>query len=229
MIAMIQLQKINKIYTTLSGRNVHALKDIDLSIQEGEKVVVIGKSGSGKSTLLNILSGIDRPDSGEIIISGQPLSNLSETKLSKWRGNTVGIVFQFFQLFPTLSAIDNILFAMELVNKIPGAQRKERAKNLLADVGLGNLMYKFPNELSGGEIQRVAVARSLANDPSIIIADEPTGNLDSQTGEQIYQLFNRLHKKGKTIIIVTHEDIAGRNFDQIIHIRDGILQKVKVS
>jgi putative ABC transport system ATP-binding protein len=224
---MIQLKKINKIYDGLAGK-VHALKDVDLVINKGDNVVIIGKSGSGKSTLLNIISGIDRPESGEVFIKGTALQTLSESKLAQWRGQNIGIVFQFYQLLPTLSAIDNVLFAMELVKVIPPNKRRERAAHLLGQVGLSHKLNKFPNELSGGEVQRVAIARSLANDPPIIIADEPTGNLDSATGAQIYELFAELNKEGKTIIVVTHENISERNFDQLIHIQDGVLHDQNV-
>lgn len=225
---MIQLNKINKIYDGLAGK-VHALKDVTLQIGQGESAVIIGKSGSGKSTLLNILSGIDRPQSGDLTINGENLLALNENQLAKWRGKNVGVVFQFYQLLPTLSAIDNIVFAMDMVNSIPKKDRKQRALSLLAEVELAEKAHKFPNELSGGEVQRVAIARALANDPPIIIADEPTGNLDSRTGEQIYSLFQRLKEKGKNLIIVTHEDISKRKFDHVITIQDGILNNFKAA
>jgi putative ABC transport system ATP-binding protein len=219
---MIQLNKINKIYDGLAGK-VHALKDVSLKIGKGESTVIIGKSGSGKSTLLNILSGIDRPQSGDLMINGENLVALNENQLAKWRGKNVGVVFQFYQLLPTLSALDNIVFAMNIVGVIPKKDRKQRAIALLNEVELGEKAHKFPNELSGGEVQRVAIARALANDPPIIIADEPTGNLDSKTGEQIYALFQRLKESGKNLIIVTHEDISKRHFDHVITIQDGVL------
>lgn len=225
---MIQLNNINKIYDGLAGK-VHALKDVTLQIEQGESTVIIGKSGSGKSTLLNILSGIDRPQSGELLINGQNLLVLNENQLAQWRGKNVGVVFQFYQLLPTLSALDNILFAMDMVNSIPKKERKQRALSLLGEVELAEKAHKFPNELSGGEVQRVAIARALANDPPIIIADEPTGNLDSKTGEQIYALFQRLIEKGKNLIIVTHEDISKRKFDRVIIIRDGVLNQFKAA
>ena len=225
---MIQLNKINKIYDGLAGK-VHALKDVTLQIGQGESTAIIGKSGSGKSTLLNILSGIDRPQSGELTINGENLLALNENQLAKWRGKNVGIVFQFYQLLPTLSAMDNIVFAMDMVGSIPKKDHKQRALALLAEVELAEKANKFPNELSGGEVQRVAIARALANDPPIIIADEPTGNLDSKTGEQIYALFQRLKEKGKNLIIVTHEDISKRKFDHVITIQDGILNNYKAT
>ena len=217
---MIQLEKVNKIYKGMAG-DVHALIDADLTIAKGESTVIVGKSGSGKSTLLNIISGIDRAETGEVIVNGTPLHTLGENELSKWRGKNVGVVFQSFQLIPTLSALDNVLFPMDLVNIIPKKQRRERAKKLLTDVGLGDKVNKFPNELSGGEIQRVAIARSLANDPPIVLADEPTGNLDSKTGDQIYGLFQSLIEMGKNLVIVTHENVGSRNFAKCITIKDG--------
>lgn len=220
--SMIELKNINKIYESPGG-NVHALKDATLAIEAGEHVVVVGKSGSGKSTLLNVISGIDRPTSGTIIVNGQPLNQLKENELALWRGKNIGIVFQFYQLLPTLSAFDNVLFAMNLVDKIPKSERKTKAKQHLKSVGLIDKLEKFPNELSGGERQRVAIARALANDPTLIIADEPTGNLDSKTGEQINQLFNTLNDKGTTMITVTHANISHRGFDKVITIEDGML------
>lgn len=225
---MIQLKNINKFYTSLAGE-VHALKNANLNISKGENVVIVGKSGSGKSTLLNIISGIDRPTSGEIFINSNRLNSLSENQLSKWRGDNIGIVFQFYQLLPTLSAIDNILFAMNLVNKIPKSDRISDAKKYLKEVDLLEKAKKFPSELSGGERQRVAIARSLANKPDIIIADEPTGNLDSKTGKDIDELFKKLNDNGTTLITVTHANISNKIYDRIIHIEDGILTDYSIS
>ena len=219
---MIRLENINKVYQSIGG-DVYALKKTNLTISQGENVVIIGNSGSGKSTLLNIISGIDRPTSGIIIVDGQDLNQLNENELALWRGNNVGIVFQFYQLLPTLSALDNILFAMNLVNKIPKAERQDKAMRHLEEVGLAGKARKFPNELSGGERQRVAIARSLANDPTIIIGDEPTGNLDSTTGKQIDEIFNGLNEKGTTLLRVTHANIENKVFDRIVHIQDGVL------
>jgi putative ABC transport system ATP-binding protein len=220
---MIKLKNVNKTYNTLGGQ-VHALKDATLTVEAGDNVVIIGKSGSGKSTLLNIITGIDRAESGEVNINGSVLTKLSEGELAIWRGKSMGIVFQFYQLLPTLSAIDNILFAMELVNAIPIEQRKSRAEKLLNQVGLGNKMKKYPNELSGGEKQRIAIARALANDPPILVADEPTGNLDSKTSDQIHQLFADLNKQGKTIIKVTHENIEHLQYNKVFSIIDGCIE-----
>lgn len=219
---MIKLEGVEKYYSSAGG-DVHALKNANLQIEQGENVVIVGKSGSGKSTLLNVISGIDRPSSGLIEVNGQDLNSLKENELALWRGRNIGIVFQFYQLLPTLSALDNVLFAMSLVNKIPKRERLVKAGEYLGEVGLGDKMKKFPNELSGGERQRVAIARSLANSPTMIIADEPTGNLDSKTGAQIDALFRKLNDNGTTLLTVTHANIDNRTFDRIVHIEDGVL------
>ncbi len=219
---MIQLKNIDKIYSSAGG-DVHALRSSNLTISKGENVVIVGKSGSGKSTLLNIISGIDRPSSGEVQVNNQDLNALKENELALWRGENVGIVFQFYQLLPTLSALDNVLFAMNLVDKISKKERSEKARLHLDEVGLSDKMKKFPNELSGGERQRVAIARSLANSPTLIIADEPTGNLDSKTGAQIDELFKKLNENGTTLLRVTHANIDDKIFDRVVHIEDGTL------
>lgn len=214
------MENVNKTYHTMGGQ-VHALKDASLSVEAGDNVVIIGKSGSGKSTLLNIITGIDRAESGQVIVNGSVLTQLNESELAIWRGKSIGIVFQFYQLLPTLSAADNILFAMELVGSIPTGERRARAENLLNQVGLADKRKKYPNELSGGEKQRVAIARALANDPPILVADEPTGNLDSKTSDQIHQLFLDLNTAGKTIIKVTHENIEHLRYNRVFSITDG--------
>lgn len=221
---MIQLNNINKVYSS-GGEDIHALRDVSLNINAGENAVIIGKSGSGKSTLLNIISGIDRPSSGLVHVNNQDLNALNENDLASWRGRNVGIVFQFYQLLPTLSALDNILFAMSLVDKIPGPQRQEKAIQHLSEVGLEDKRRKFPNELSGGERQRVAIARSMANDPNIIIADEPTGNLDSITGKQMENIFTKLNESGTTLVTVTHAEVEGKGYHHIFHIEDGQLEE----
>lgn len=219
---MINLQQVNKTYKGTAG-DVRALVDVNLTIAIGESVVVIGKSGSGKSTLLNVISGIDRPESGVLEIAGVNLQQLNESQLSTWRGRAVGIVFQGYQLIPTLSALDNVMFPMDLVGVIAKSLRKERALKLLEDVGLADKAPKFPHELSGGEGQRVAIARALANDPAIILADEPTGNLDSATSDQVYLLFRQLKAQGKVLVVVTHEQNRETQFDRVIRVRDGQL------
>lgn len=219
---MIKLESIDKVYESPGG-DVHALKQTNLNISQGENVVIVGKSGSGKSTLLNLISGIDRPTSGSIVVNNQNLNALKENELALWRGRNVGIVFQFYQLLPTISALDNVIFAMSLVNKIEKSHRYDKACHYLEEVGLGDKLKKFPNELSGGERQRVAIARSLANSPTLIIADEPTGNLDSRTGEQINELFKKLNEGGTTMLTVTHANIDNQSYDRVVHIEDGVL------
>lgn len=225
--AIITLLRVNKTYKGVAG-NVRALVDASLEIAKGESTVVIGRSGSGKSTLLNVVSGIDRPESGELNIAGVPVHTLTETALARWRGRTIGIVFQSYQLIPSLSVLDNVLFPMDLVGVIERGSRRDRATKLLEQVGLLNKVDKFPNELSGGEGQRVAIARALANDPPIILADEATGNLDSKTGDQIYELFGRLKGEGKTLLVVTHERSREKDFDRVVHVQDGVLSSPKV-
>ncbi len=217
---MIELKSVYKTYKSIGG-DVPALHDIHLFIEAGSNALVTGKSGSGKSTLLNILAGIDRSDSGEVTVNGTRLDKLNESELAKWRGKNVGIVFQFYMLMPTLTAIGNILFAMELVNIIPKKERNKRAVKLLQDVGLFEKKNKYPNELSGGEKQRVAIARALANDPVVLMADEATGNLDSITAKQIHDLFEQLNNSGKTIIRITHEDTGSLHYSDIFKIADG--------
>ncbi len=220
---MIELQAVSKTYFSQAGK-VEALKNVSLKMNKGENIIIVGKSGSGKSTLLNIISGIDRPDQGKVIVNQRSLNDLSESNLALWRGKNIGIVFQFYQLIPTLSALDNILFAMDLVNAVPKTERKPRAEFLLKKVLLLEKRKKFINELSGGEKQRIAIARALANNPSIVVADEPTGNLDSKTGEQVHEIFRQLNEEGITIVTVTHENIQNRKADQVITLTDGVIK-----
>ncbi len=170
-----------------------------------------------------MITGIDRPSSGEVWVNGSPLHKMSEGQMARWRGSNMGIVFQFFQLIPTLSILENILLAMDFSGKIPAAERKERALDLLDMVGLKDHAFKLPSALSGGQQQRVAIARALANDPPVLIADEPTGNLDSKTAEDIFELFSRLAKQGKTIIIVTHDDCLANRTHRTAMISDGMM------
>jgi putative ABC transport system ATP-binding protein len=198
-----------------------ALKNIDLRIEQGRHVAIVGKSGSGKSTLLNMLTGIDHPSEGTVRINSTDVHTLNESSLAAWRGKNIGIVFQFFQLIPTLTIAENILLAMDFVNVIPGRERAKRALALLAQVGIAQHAGKLPSELSGGEQQRAAIARALANNPLILVADEPTGNLDSKTTEIILGLFSDLVKTGKTVIVVTHDTMSNTEYDRIITLKDG--------
>src|SRR5688572_18964123 len=198
-----------------------ALKGVNLQIDSGEFVAVIGKSGSGKSTLLNIIAGIDRPTSGEVTVSGTAVHLLPERRIAPWRGRTIGVIFQFFQLLPTLTVIENVMLPMDFCHVFAPRQRRERALEVLNKVDVVDHAHKLPTALSGGQQQRVAIARALANDPPILLADEPTGNLDSRTAEAVFRLFTDLVNAGKTILMVTHDaDLAGQ-VTRVISLGDG--------
>lgn len=218
--SMIDLRDVHKYYKTAVG-DYHALNSIDLQIEAGEFVSIIGKSGSGKSTLLNMVTGIDRPSSGEVFVNGTPVHELNENRMARWRGKNLGIVFQFFQLLPTISVIENIMLPMDFCRTYPMREREKRALDLLDMVELKEHAYKLPTALSGGQQQRVAIARALANDPPIIIADEPTGNLDSKTADSVFELFTNLVSQGKTIIIVTHDSALAKRTHRTALIADG--------
>jgi putative ABC transport system ATP-binding protein len=207
---LIELNRIAKQYETAAGPFT-ALRDVNLRIGAGEFVAIIGKSGSGKSTLLNMIAGIDRPTEGEVIVQGTPVHKLSEGQMAEWRGRNLGIILQFFQLLPTLTVAENIMLPMEFAGLYTPKQRRARALDLLELVDLVDQADKLPSALSGGQQQRVAIARALANDPPILVADEPTGNLDSKTADVIFDLFERLASEGKTVVMVTHDiELAGR-------------------
>ncbi len=201
---MITLRSVTKSFETPAGPFA-ALRGIDLDVRMGEFVAVVGKSGSGKSTLLHLVAGIDRPSGGVVSVAGTSLAGLSQDRLASWRGRTVGVVFQFFQLLPTLTAVENVMLPMDFCGRFPARGRHARALELLERVGVPEQADKLPSTLSGGQQQRVAVARALANDPPLIVADEPTGNLDSATGAEIFRLFGRLVADGRTVLVVTHE------------------------
>jgi putative ABC transport system ATP-binding protein len=213
----IRLECVSKEYVS-GRRTIHALRGIDVAIARGEWVTLLGPSGCGKSTLLNLLSGIDRPTAGDVVINETVISDRTEEQLSRWRGTNVGIIFQFFQLMPTLTALENVILPMDLAGR--GRDRR-RASSLLGRVGLDQLGSHLPSELSGGEQQRVAIARALANDPPLILADEPTGNLDSETGHRVLLLFQELWQQGKTIIMVTHDRSIADYGSRVIELRDG--------
>lgn len=220
--AFIRMKELKKSYKTAVG-TFEALRGIDLNINQGEITAIVGKSGSGKSTLMNLLAGIDRPTSGEIKVAGQNLKSMNENQMAKWRGRSIGVVFQFFQLLPTLTVIENIMLPMDFIKTSSLPERKARAMDLLQLVGIEGQAYKFPTALSGGQQQRAAIARALANNPPIILADEPTGNLDTSTSKEIFEIFASLSNAGRTVIIVTHDsDIAGR-CHRVIRITDGLL------
>jgi putative ABC transport system ATP-binding protein len=200
----IQVSDVVKTYPLAAGEVV-AIDRLSLDIAQGEFVAVVGRSGSGKTTLLNLLAGIDRPTSGTIRVAGAELGSLSESGLAAWRGRNVGLVFQFFQLLPTLTVVENVMLPMDFAKKIPVGERRDRAQQLLDRVGIGDQADKLPATLSGGQQQRAAIARALANDPPLLLADEPTGNLDSTTADAVLALFADLHADGQTIVVVTHE------------------------
>jgi len=217
---LIELRDLHKSYKTPAGE-FPALKDINLHIESGEFVAIIGKSGAGKSTLVNMITGIDQPTTGEVYFASTSLRQLSEDQRARWRGINLGIVFQFFQLLPTLNLIENVSIPMDLCNTIPIKARKSRALDLLQQVGIAEHAYKTPARISGGQQQRVAIARALANDPTVIIADEPTGNLDSRTAGEIFDLFSRLAEQGKTLLVVSHEKELARRASRVVEICDG--------
>jgi ABC-type lipoprotein export system ATPase subunit len=218
--SIVDLRNVYKSYKTAVG-DYPALKDVNLQINAGEFVSIIGKAGSGKSTLLNMITGIDHPTDGEVFINGTAVHTMSEDRMARWRGKNLGIVFQFFQLLPVISVIENIMLPMDFTRSYPVSERRDRAMKLLELVGLTEHAHKLPTALSGGQQQRVAIARALANDPPLIIADEPTGNLDSKTAESIFALFNNLVAEGKTIIIVTHDSGLAKRTHRTALIADG--------
>lgn len=208
--ALVDIRQVVKAFATPAGEFL-ALRGVDLVIPAGQFVAIIGKSGSGKSTLLNMITGIDKPTRGEVWVNGTAVHALSENKTARWRGLTVGVVFQFFQLMPTLSVLDNVMLPMDFCNRFPARERRDRAMNMLTLVDLADQAHKLPSELSGGQQQRAAIARAMANEPAILAADEPTGNLDSKTADNVFGLFQGMAKAGKTVIMVTHDrDLASR-------------------
>jgi putative ABC transport system ATP-binding protein len=217
---MIHLQSLSKTYDTPAGA-FPALRNIDLEIATGEFVAIVGKSGSGKSTLLNMVGGIDRPSSGSLRVGGRSIQGLTHSELASWRGRTVGFVFQFFQLLPTLTVAENVMLPMDFCGVRPRSERRKHAMSLLDRVGVADQADKLPSALSGGQQQRVAIARALANDPPVILADEPTGNLDSETSIDIFRLFGELSEEGKTLLVVTHDREAATSVSRTVTIVDG--------
>jgi len=209
----------------LAGQTIPVLKGISMTLSSGEFAAIVGPSGNGKSTLLNMITGIDRPTLGNVIVNGQNLIKLNEDQLSIWRGKNLGIVFQFFQLLPALSLLQNVILPMDFIGETKPKERRQRAEYLLEMVGLEDQMHKLPGLVSGGQQQRAAIARALANDPPLVVADEPTGNLDVKTSEEVFDLFLRLSNQGKTVVMVTHnEDLACRA-SRRIEIINGLIAK----
>jgi len=222
--ALIDLHDVVKTYPTGAG-DVTVLKDITLHVKPGEFVSVVGPSGSGKSTLLNMITGIDRPSSGEVFVGGQAVHKLSENGLARWRGRNVGVIFQFFQLLPTLTILENVMLPMDFCNVYRRRERRARALHLLEQVGIASHADKLPSALSGGEQQRAAIARALANDPSVVVADEPTGNLDSKTAAEVFTLFEGLVAQGKTLLVVTHDRSLSARTQRTIRLLDGHIHR----
>ncbi len=217
---LIELNDVTKVFQG-STRSYAALQGVSICVDRGEFVAVAGKSGSGKSTLINMLTGIDRPTSGTVLVGDTALHALNEEQMAVWRGKTVGVVFQFFQLLPLLTAVENVMLPMDFCNVYPSRERRARAMALLDRVGMSPYADKPPTALSGGEQQRVAIARALANDPPILVADEPTGNLDSATAESVFGLFQEVVAEGKTIVMVTHDRDLAQQVDRTLIIADG--------
>ncbi len=217
---LIDIRQVVKTYHTVAGPFT-ALKGVDLRVNQGEFVAVIGKSGSGKSTLVNMITGIDRPSSGQVVVGGMSVHDLSEGKMAEWRGRNMGVIFQFFQLLPTLTAVENVMLPMDFCNIYSSRQRVDRAMALLEQVRMAGHANKLPSALSGGEQQRIAIARALANDPPIVVADEPTGNLDSKTAESVFALFEDLVRQHKTLLMVTHDHDLARRVSRTVLVADG--------
>jgi putative ABC transport system ATP-binding protein len=217
---VVDLRRVEKTYRSAAGVFV-ALDGVDFQVQPGQFVSIIGKSGSGKSTLINMITGIDRPTAGELRVGGTDLDTLSEEEIALWRGETIGIIFQFFQLLPGLTAVENVMLPMDYARSVPRSQRPERAMQLLQKVGMGDAPHRLPAQLSGGEQQRVAIARALANDPPLLAADEPTGNLDSKAATAVLALFEELAMQGKTILMVTHDKDLAERAQFTVELADG--------
>jgi putative ABC transport system ATP-binding protein len=219
---LIELARVEKAYR-MGRLDYSALRGIDLVIGAGELVAIVGPSGSGKTTILNLVAGIDRPTAGTVTVDGRRIDTMSEEELAVWRGDHVGLIFQFFQLLPTLSALENAVLPLDFARRGSKRERFERARHNLSVVGLGDKLDHLPAELSGGEQQRVAIARALAADPKLIIGDEPTGNLDTVTAAEMFALFERLNTGGKTVVYVTHDLELARRAHRIVPIRDGLI------
>ncbi len=219
---IIDLTSVSKVFDGPAG-SIHALRKVSLHVDRGEFVGIRGPSGSGKSTLINMMTGIDRPTDGDVVMAGQSLNDLNENRLARWRGKHIGVIFQFFQLLPTLTVIENTMLPMDFCRMWKPRERPERAMHLLEQVGLADQAHKLPNTLSGGQQQRAAIARALANDPPLLMGDEPTGNLDSKTADRVFRLFEDLVAQGKTFVMVTHDVGLAQRIPRVIEVLDGEL------
>jgi putative ABC transport system ATP-binding protein len=217
---VVQIKDVVKTFPVGSGE-ITVLKGLSFDVKPGEFISIVGPSGNGKSTLLNMITGIDRPTSGEVIVTGREVHRMSENQLAAWRGQHVGIIFQFFQMLPALTLLQNVMLPMDFAKKYTPRERKERALQLLESVDLADQANKLPGNVSGGQQQRAAIARALANDPELLVADEPTGNLDTRTANDVFDMFVQLVKQGKTLVMVTHEKELSRRVPRVVEIIDG--------
>jgi putative ABC transport system ATP-binding protein len=217
---VVQIKDVIKTFP-VGGGEVTVLKGLSFDVKSGEFVSIVGPSGNGKSTLLNMITGIDRPTSGEVIVTGREVHKMSENQLAAWRGQHVGIIFQFFQMLPALTLVQNVMLPMDFARKYTPRERKERALQLLETVDLADQANKLPGNVSGGQQQRAAIARALANDPELLVADEPTGNLDTRTANDVFDMFVQLVKQGKTLVMVTHDKELSRRVPRVVEIIDG--------
>lgn len=224
---VIQVNNVVKRFRVGDGE-ITILKGISFNVKNGEFVSIVGPSGNGKSTLLNMVTGIDRPSDGEVIVTDHPVHQMSENKLAAWRGQYVGIIFQFFQMLPALSLVQNVILPMDFAKKYPRKERKARAMYLLEQVDLADQAEKLPGTVSGGQQQRAAIARALANDPPLLVADEPTGNLDSRSAGKVFDLFGNLIEQGKTLLMVTHDKELANRVPRVIEINDGQITRDEV-
>ncbi|MBK8432148.1 MAG: ABC transporter ATP-binding protein [Chloroflexi bacterium] len=222
--AIVQIKNVVKRFP-VGETEITVLRGVSFEAHAGEFACIVGPSGNGKSTLLNMITGIDHPTEGEVIVTGQAVHTMSENELAKWRGQHVGIIFQFFQMLPALSLLQNVILPMDFVKKLTPKQRHERAMHLLETVSLADQAHKLPSMVSGGQQQRAAIARALANDPPLLVADEPTGNLDSHTEGEVFALFERLVSEGKTLLMVTHSRSLAARIPRMIEIRDGLISQ----
>jgi putative ABC transport system ATP-binding protein len=217
---VVQIKEVVKTFP-VGGGEITVLKGLSFDVKSGEFISIVGPSGNGKSTLLNMITGIDRPTSGEVIVTGREVHNMSENQLAAWRGKHVGIIFQFFQMLPALTLLQNVMLPMDFAKKYTPRERKERALQLLESVDLADQANKLPGNVSGGQQQRAAIARALANDPELLVADEPTGNLDTRTANDMFDMFVQLVKQGKTLVMVTHDKELSRRVPRVVEIIDG--------
>ncbi|MEZ4636902.1 MAG: ABC transporter ATP-binding protein [Caldilineaceae bacterium] len=223
---LVRIDNVIKDYESGAGP-VRVLRGVSLDVWSGEFVAVVGPSGSGKSTLINMITGIDRPSAGEVVVAGARLNDLSESAMARWRGRTIGVIFQFFQLLPALTVLENVMLPMDFCNTWPTRERKDRALALLEQVEMADQAHKLPSAISGGQKQRAAIARALANDPPLLVGDEPTGNLDSRTADRVFELFNGLVAQGKTLVMVTHDREIAQRAPRIVRVEDGHVLEAK--